>query len=420
MKNFVYVFTQRSLLIILGFITLFFVTLLLDDHQQGYYYTFGSIISAYNLFELGLPFLILQISSKYFKVHGETYELNHSSYNFIYTLRKYLTLKCLISLLIFIPAGVLYFYLFSEHERFEIFFFWIIVSVAIPFAIYTNTVLSLIEGLGEIKNVYLIKTIGLVFGSLCLWILLNSKYYLIGPSVIIIFTFLATISLIVYKYKFWFSKNRQPIQKIWKNEIYPIQKKVAYVILANYLFYFTPAILIFPYSVSDAGKFGLSVVVISSILALSSSFFQSKIYFFTNQFNNNDILGSNKTFLSSFLISQIIYLIISTTFFLFYYFVLPDFILSRLLNANYLFILFINYFMMNNIYLFSFFFRIRKKDSFSFFYFLSVVIMLLLQLAFLNDDHLKAILYSQSFIFSFLFICSIFLLFKISNFKIKY
>ena len=410
--NFIFIFLQRGVLNLFGLLTLLFITYFLDEVQQSHYYIFGSLISAYNLIEMGLPYLVLQISSKYFNIRSNRFYLNDQSIRFIFTLRRYLTFKSLLSILIFLPVGYIYFFVSGFDLSHDIFYYWTFAAFAIPCAIYSNSFLSFIEALGEIKKAYLVKTAAIIVGSICLWVFLSSDYYLLGPACIILATFILTIMLIRFKFKYWFSNTS--VKKIsWKNEILPMQKKVALVLVANYIFYFMPTLIIFPHDEINAGKIGLSIVVISSLLGLSTSYFQSKIYIFTNYFNQKNFKYANFIFLKSLVISQLLFLILSILFIVVYIYGLPDFIRNRLIDLNNLVLLFFNFFLMNNIYLFSYLFRLYKKEKFSIVYFIAVIIMLLLQVVFVDLNAVMSILYSQFFIFILLFVYSIFLIEKI-------
>jgi hypothetical protein len=420
LPNFIFIFLQRGIHNIFGLLTLIFITLYLDEVQQSYYYIFGSLVSAYNLIEMGLPHLVLQTSSKFFNIKNNKYYFSDKSFAFIFTLKRYLTFKSLLSLVIFIPIGYLYFFASGLNAAHDIFYYWTLVAFAIPCAIYSNSFLSFIEGVGEIKKAYFIKTLAIIFGSICLWTLLNTDYYLLGPACIIFTTFASTVVLISFKFKFWFSNNNSIKKLSWKNEMLPMQKKVALLLVANYIFYFTPTLLIFPHDVISAGKIGLSIIVISSILGLSNSYFQSKIYIFTSHYIKKNFQVVNHVFLKSLVFSQLIFLSLSLFFMAIYIFILPDFILNRMLDFESLLLLFFNFFLMNNVYLLSYLFRLSKKYKFSIIYFIVVLIMLIFQIKFMSIYKLNSILYSQFFVFLLPFFYSIVLIYRIHLGKIIY
>jgi hypothetical protein len=412
LKNFFHIFIQRGLLIGLGLVTLFFITLFLDDYQQGVYYTFGSLISAYNLIELGLPFLLLQISSGFLKKN------DHISQSFLNKLIIYITFKSILATSVFLIFGNIYLSKFYIEYDFYTFLFWSICSVFIGMAIFSNAFLAIFESLGKITDVYNSKSIAIIIGSIVLWLFLGSNFYLIGPGIIIFFTFLLTIILWKKKFKFIrFIKGEKIEYFSWGKNIFFMQKQVGYDLIGNYIFYFSPTLVLFPFIPKIAGFYGLSVILISSIIALASSLIQSKIYYFTDLINSSHENKGIRVFLKSFIFSNILFIFMSLIFF-FVYFFLPEKLQSRLLDFPELLRLFLNFFLMNFIFMSFYLFRAKKNNPFSKYYLLINFLMLFTQIVLLKTfqmDPLLTILNTQLFFYLpifFGFLIYIYILFR--------
>jgi len=415
MFDFVPIFFQRGFLILTGLVTLFFITQTLSPEDQGIYYTFGSLISAYNIIELGLPYLILQVAPNYLPFKRDINSASGSV--FLRSIERYVFFKSFIVFFLFLIFGSIYLHYFYLKDFSQWVWFWFLGSFAASVAIWTNAKLALEESIGNIKLPYNLRSLCIFVGSIFIWIALYSKYFLIGPSIIILITFLSALLFIPNKTKFanLFNKSTKYIN--WKSKIFSLQKNVAYGMSANYIYYFTPALILYPHDTVYAGKFGLSVVLASSMVAVSASIMQSKISYLTHLFKKGDVRNSNLVFLNSYALSNVLYIVILFIFYLFYCYFLPEYITSRLLYPKDLLILFCSFFMMNSAYMLVYFFRARTTDNFSKYYFLNILLMFLVQVVSTSSENLSIFLNVQILFMFAPFIYSVFFIINLFKFK---
>jgi O-antigen/teichoic acid export membrane protein len=380
------IFLQRSILLSLGFITSLLLAINLDSATQGYYFAMGSLISSYNLIELGLPYLLVQLSTKFYSNKKSPLKGNVKDnvifFSFIYRLKNYLTHISLLTIAIFIPLGFAYFS-HSHSEKDLIWVYpWIFIVCATSISIPINSFLSVIESFRDFKFVYYGRISVSLLSNLIIWYLITTSQPLYAVGLSCLITSLIFYPLMFYKYRFLlFSPiEKDQLNKIsWKEKIWPIQKNASIMIVANYIFYFTPTLIIFYNSHEEAGRLGLSIVIASSIVSLSSSSMQSAVSKFTHLYNENKIQASNLLFFKEYKKSLLITFMLFSLFPLFY-FVAPKhfFIFEKVLNFLDMTLLFLNFFIMQALTLLSYFYRARNQDPAAFTFLFSNILVLII------------------------------------------
>lgn len=320
-------------LIIIALIALF-----LSKEEQGYYYTFGSIIAIQVFFELGLNGIITQY------VAHETIHLTWVSETELSGSKEHLSrLSSLLHFCIKV-FGVLAFVLFVILTICGFFFFtkyqhsveivnwklpWILVTVSTSLMLIINPVLAFFEGLGKVKEVAKIRliqqsiniiTIALVFslkgGLYALGIASIVSFFVLAAS--IVFTYRKTLLVFIY--------NARGEWKVhYWNEIFPYQWKIALSWISGYfIFQFFNPVLFATEGAVVAGQMGMTLAVINGISSLSMSWITTKVPTFSSfiagrEFSKLDNLF-NKTvkqqsFINFLLIITLLFLVFWLNFF---------------------------------------------------------------------------------------------------------
>lgn len=305
-----YTLISRIIYAMGGIVTLFFIALFLSKEEQGYYYTFGSILAIQIFFELGLNSVITQYTAHEMahlkwktksELSGEILHLSRLSS----LLRFCIKLFTIIAFFLFIIlelCGYLFFNKFN-HDTSSISwqFPWMMVALTTSLMFIISPILSFIEGLGKVKEIARLRlfqqtsnvlTIGLV-------LLLGGKLYALGFAslitfVILIFSILFTdrknILLFIYK-----AKNRWKIN-YWK-EIFPYQWKIALSWISGYFIFqlFNPVLFATDGPIV-AGQMGMTIVALNGISSLSMSWISTKVPKFSSLIALKDYKTLDKIF----------------------------------------------------------------------------------------------------------------------------
>lgn len=323
-------FLYRITHALLALITLYFITQYLTLEEQGWYYTFLSFSALIYLFDFGLSIALVHVSSIEFAkfkwgANGSIVGKNSKKYqefiNIAFT--KYLKIGVLYFIIIF-PFGLIY---FNDSETAKNYFWhipWIIHVILSVLSLLCLPYLSIIEGSGNIKEIYNLKIIQILIGSTFCCLLIYLNYPLLAPSMILLSMFVVTFLWLLF-----YRKNNLPKIKnnfnhySWEKNINSFKNKVGITFLGSYLFIqiYTPVLFYFEDPVT-AGKFGLSLAIGNMIGLISGSWFVTNIpsmtkYIAKKNYNDFNILFK-KSFYQSTLFLLFSILFICSLYFIFY------------------------------------------------------------------------------------------------------
>ena len=256
-----------------GLITVFVITSTLTHEQQGWYYTFVSIAALYSLFEMGLSAALIQFTAHMFirlhwlqdgRVAGDYASTFHTFFSS--SVRVYAFAAVLFSIICSI-AGV---YVFSSRINLD----QPIISWAMPWFtmvlltavnMMTLPFLAVVEGSGEVAEVYKVRLIQGLLGAILCWIALllgwslwaATMMPLSGIFVILFWLLIKRFGMLEMVFKRdsnapfnWFS-NIWPHQ--WRLGLNWVSVFLMSQLATPILFYFCDAVV--------AGRMGLSLTV---------------------------------------------------------------------------------------------------------------------------------------------------------------
>ena len=344
------VFIYRIVHALLALVTLYFITQYLTPEEQGWYYTFLSFSALVYLFDFGLSMALVHISAIEFiklkwgdkgLIIGENSKRfkDFISISFV----KYIKLGLLYFIIIF-PFGILYFYENETSTDYHWFLPWIMHATVSALSLLCLPFLSIVEGSGNISEIYKLKIMQILTGSFLCCLLIYYSYSLYAPSMLLFSTVAVTlIWLFFYRKKNFPEKINMESSYDWKENISSFKNRVGITFLGSYLFVqiYTPAL----FYIEDpiiAGKFGLSLAIGNMLGLISSSWFITNIPVMTKCIAENNynkfVTIFKKSFYQStfFLIFSI--LIVCSVYFLF----IEEEIFNRILGFyNFIGILFI-------------------------------------------------------------------------------
>lgn len=314
-----------------GVISLFFIALTLNINEQGFYYTFGSIIAVQIFFELGINSIIVQFVAheaahlkwdSNTKLTGSIQHLSRLS-SILKLCLKYFTLLAFFLFLTLQILGYIFFKTYDTQEfvvSWEYPWFLLVLSTTLLFII--NPVLAFIEGLGKVKEVAVLRFFQQIIfqPSLILVLILGGKLWALGIASM--FTFIFLFSAL------YFSKYRVILTNIYKSinqwrinymqEIFPFQWKIALSWISGYLIFqlFNPVLFATEGS-KIAGQMGMTMVAISGISSISISWINTKVPLFSRLIAKNNFFELDKVFNKTIKQLSIINLLLNLSFIIF-------------------------------------------------------------------------------------------------------
>ena len=275
--------------ILVGGILLVSIPFYLTGAEQGYYFTFSSLIATQVFFELGFNFVVVQIVSH--EMPGLSYGSNGSLSgrhdnvsrlsSLIILLKKW---YLLISILYFIIVSIIGFIFFSTNghlPKLDWLPVWILLVLFSSINLYISPFLAVLEGMGFVGQVAKIRLMQSCVGYGCFFILL-----LFGAGLYSIVCISGVAALFSYT---WLMKTHSKLIKehhkvdkaapviSWKKEIFPFQWKIALSWLSGYFIFqlFNPLVFAYQGAV-EAGRVGLTLTIFSTILSFSMSWVTAK------------------------------------------------------------------------------------------------------------------------------------------------
>jgi hypothetical protein len=272
-----------------GLVTVALIARLLSPAEQGYYYTFSSLIALQMVFELGFSQVIMQLASherahltveQDGRITGD--EAAHA--RLASTLRialRWYGVGALLFAAVLIPAGI---HFFSAHQyRAQVVPWrgpWICAASAAAFAFFLDPMYSFSEGCGFVSNVAHMRWVQAAVGSILAWTALLSRHGLYAPAMVIAGQ--VVIGAI------WLSGKRDLMKGLlrskadlqgvsWKGEIWPLQWRIAIAWISGYFVYqtFNPFLFAFKGPMA-AGQMGMSLSIANSIMFIAMAWVSTK------------------------------------------------------------------------------------------------------------------------------------------------
>jgi O-antigen/teichoic acid export membrane protein len=303
-----------------GIITLFFVAKFLTGVEQGFYYTFGSIIAIQVFFELGLNGIITQYVAHEtshlnwdtdFALSGSSLHLSRLS-SLLHMGVKWYSIIAVILCVILLITGFIFFNRFDSSNGLVNWGIpWVLISFSTTLAFILNPMLAFIEGLGKVKEVARMRLLQQLITTLFVWssLLLGLKLFASGIG-----TILGIIVLIVLIYV---SKYKKLIISLWKcyssdrinykTEIFPYQWKIALSWVSGYFIFqlFNPVLFATDGAVV-AGQMGMTLTALNGILGLSLSWMSTKVPLYSRLIAQKEYASLDRIFDKTLLQSAMI------------------------------------------------------------------------------------------------------------------
>jgi O-antigen/teichoic acid export membrane protein len=305
-----------------GIIALFFIARNLSVYEQGYYYTFASLIGIQVFFELGLSTIITQYTAHEFAhlsmpdgktLIGDDYYKSRLG-SLLQFCVKWFGIISIILLAALIAVGFLFFLYFNKNSAdIEWQKPWVILCLSTALNLFIDPLLAFYDGLGEVKDMAKVRLIqklsNLVF--LILFFSLGFKLYSSALA--------SLLSIIINYLQVVFSRRKDILLLIWKQktewkidyfkEIFPYQWRIAVSWISGYFIYqFFNPVLFATEGAVVAGQMGLTIQILNGVNAIVMSWVTTKIPLFSNLVSVKNYAELDYTFNSTLKRVSVLYI----------------------------------------------------------------------------------------------------------------
>lgn len=272
-----------------GLVTVALIARQLTPAEQGYYYTFGSIVAMQLIFELGFSVVILQLASHetaHLTIHEdgriEGDERHHARLASV--LRKSLhwyTAAAVLMGLLLVPGGWIF---FARHAHPGIVVPWhlpwtlVVLASCVTFQI--DPIFSFLEGCGMVARVARTRFTQAVLGSSMAWLALSTHHGLFAPAMMVGGQAIAGL--------YWLFRRRGLLLALyrkasgafaidWMREVWPFQWRIAVSYGCGFFIFqlFNPVLFAY-WGPAEAGRMGMSLSLANALASIAISWINTK------------------------------------------------------------------------------------------------------------------------------------------------
>lgn len=282
----------RTCSAIAGAVTVLLIAHYLTPHEQGYYYTFFSLVALQIVFELGFCFVVLQLAAherarlvitQDGRIEGDA--VAHSRLASVLKMSiGWYSMVAVLMVATLLPAGA---YFFSGHVHSGIAVSWkgpwALLVLAAAFNLLMALIASFVEGCGFVALVAKTYVAQILFGSMLSWGAMATHHGLYSPAMLIFgFATMQAAFLVMPKpmRRMLSSLMKYPVGMHsirWRHEVWPFQWRIAITWLSSYFIsqLITPVLFSYQGAVS-AGRMGMSLSISISIGTVGLAWISTK------------------------------------------------------------------------------------------------------------------------------------------------
>ena len=271
-----------------GLVTVALIARFLSPAEQGYYYTFGSLVALQIVFELGFSFVILQLAShersrlnisRDYEITGDPIAHARLASVLQKSVRWYSVGAVLVGATL-IPSG---FYFFATHQHADTMSWhlpWYFDAGMAALNFQLDPMLSFLEGCGYVSQVARLRFAQSVTGSLLAWAALASHHGLFAPSMMLFGMASCSLLWLYRKRKLLFGllRHNPGSHRIhWSEEVWPFQWRIAVSWISGYFLFsiFNPVLFAYRGAI-EAGQMGMSLSLVNAIQSIAVSWVSTK------------------------------------------------------------------------------------------------------------------------------------------------
>lgn len=300
-----------------GAITLLVVPIWLSPVEQGYYYTFASILGLHIFFELGLSQVVVQLVGHEVahlevgdrKLEGDRVRIDRVA-SLVQLLRRWYAVA---AVLFGILGGLAGAYFFQHRAQLPLAAWlpvWVVLAIATSVNLAYTPALALLEGTGRVGNVARLRLVQSVLGYGGLWLTLVCGGHLWAAATTSVASAITTAYWVRNEgalYQWLKHLKFLPANQIdWRREMLPFQWRIAASWISGYFIFYAFTPLIFSHrGAAEAGRFGMAMTVFNSVSSVGMSWINAKAPTFGMLISRGQRLELNTLFVGVFKRSMI-------------------------------------------------------------------------------------------------------------------
>lgn len=262
----------------------------LTGNEQGFYYTFGSIVFIQIFFELGLNGIITQYVAhevahlKWKDDHtldGASKYISRLSSLLHFSLKWYLYFASVLMITL-IAVGIIFFNRYGQIGPIVSWQGpWVLLAFGTAINLLISPIIAFLQGLGKVKEVAKIQLILQFFKLSMVWggLILGAKLYVLGLSSFIAAVICTLIIAIKYRILLTNIWRTIIIEKVhYRKEIFPYQWKIGVSWISGYFIFqlFNPVLFATEGAVV-AGQMGMTLAIFGGIASLTFAWINTKV-----------------------------------------------------------------------------------------------------------------------------------------------
>lgn len=274
-----------------GVVSIFFIAAFLTGEEQGFFFTFGSILAIQVFFELGFTGIMTQYvahevahlslsQNNYYE--GEERYKSRLSYLIKFCLKWYTVIALLFFIIVNI-IGIAYFRKYDTTDGAVNWFTpWLILTFSTAIKLFQSPFSAIYTGLGKVKEMNKITFYQQLIIPISQWVLFvcGAKLYVVGISSMLgVIVWCVCVLSSDLKRIFVNLLKQQITEKVsYMKEIFPFQWKIALSWVSGYFIFqlFNPVLFATEGAVV-AGQMGMTLQVVNAIQAFAFSWQNTKV-----------------------------------------------------------------------------------------------------------------------------------------------
>ena len=309
-KAIAYTSSNGVLSAFIGVFSVFLYATCLTKEEQGYYYTFGSVMAIQVFFELGFTGIMTQYvahehahlkwNSDGIGLLGEDIYRSRLSSLLHFCLKWYFVIAILYWFILQV-GGFFFFKEFGKDDHVDWNIPWLILSSTSAWWLFSAPVFSFMRGLGLVKQMAkmefyrTIVNTGITWGALILGFKLYSMAFAAIACMIYVLAYFVMHDFFAILKNIWKTEINERV--VYMTEIFPYQWKIALSWIGGYfVFNFMNPVIFATVGSVAAGQMGMSVNVLNSIRSFSMSWMNTKIPLISSLIELKDYLQLDRIF----------------------------------------------------------------------------------------------------------------------------
>lgn len=281
--------SSRLWSIVAGAVTILLVPVTLSPEEQGYYYTFSSLLAMQVFFELGLNQVIVylvgheasKVTWRDGNVESGAPEAISRLHSVTVMLRRWYLIASLLFLVIVFVAGFALFGRSGADPKVWL-LPWVVIVAAASINLYCSPFLAFTEGVGQVGQVGTLRLVQSLIGCVLMWIGLVAGLGLIAVALMPVIAVICT--------SIWLRRDSRPANAVrravgtgsgvgvdWVSEVLPFQWRMAVSWMSGYLVFqaFVP-LAFMNLGAVEAGRLGIALSAFSAVLSIGASWVNAK------------------------------------------------------------------------------------------------------------------------------------------------